>query len=52
MVSWQHGDKDTVILNDVESSLTNLGFLLGFFGSMGISNILYGEIQTMATGVN
>ena len=61
MVSWQHGDEDTMILNVDGSALTNPGkagfgglirkhdgsFQLGFFGSVGISNILHAEIQAL-----
>jgi len=65
MVSWQHGDEDTMILNVDGSALTNPGkagygglirkhdgsFQLGFFGNVGISNILHAEIQALLTGV-
>jgi hypothetical protein len=65
MVSLQHGDKDTMILNVDGSALTNPGkagygglirkhdgsFQLGFFDSVGISNILHAEIQALLTGV-
>jgi len=61
MVSWQHGDDDTMILNVDGSALTNPGkvghgglirkhddsFQLGFFESVGISNILHVEIQPL-----
>jgi hypothetical protein len=57
-VSWQHGDEDTIILNVDGSALNNSekvgygglirkhdgSFLCGFFGSVGISNILHVEI--------
>lgn len=65
MVSWQHGDEDTIILNVDGSALNNSGkanygglirkhdgsFLRGLFGSVGISNILHAEIQTLLIGI-
>jgi len=65
MVSWQHGDEDTIILNVDGSALNNPGkagygglmrkhggsFLRGFFGSVGIPNILHAEIQALLTGI-
>jgi len=65
MVSWQHGDEGTVILNVDGSALTNTrkagygglirkhdgSFQLDLFGSAGISNILHAEIQDLLTGV-
>jgi len=65
-VSWHYEDGDTVIFNVVLASvLTNPGktgygrlirkhdvsFLLGFIGSVGISNILHAEIQALLTSV-
>jgi len=61
MVSWQHGDEDTIIFNIDGSVLTNLkkmgygglickhdgSFQLGFFGNVRISNILHAEIQAI-----
>ena len=65
MVSLQHGDEDTIILNVDGSALNNPGkagygglirkhdgsFFRGFFGSVGISNILHAEIQVLFTGI-
>jgi len=64
-VSWQYGDKDTMILNVDGNALTNpekesygglirkhdRSFQLGFSGSVGISNILHAEIQALLTSV-
>ncbi|XP_024630775.1 uncharacterized protein [Medicago truncatula] len=65
MVTWQHGDEDTMILNVDGSALANLGkvgyggliskhdgnFQLGFFESVGIFNILHAEIQALWIGI-
>jgi len=64
-VCWQHGDNDTLVLNVDGSALTNPGqagyggivhnsggkFLFGFYGSVGLSNILHAEIQALLTGI-
>ncbi|AES96565.1 hypothetical protein MTR_5g038610 [Medicago truncatula] len=66
MVSWQYRDEDIMVLNVDRSALTNSrkvgygglifkhdeNFQLGFFGSVGISNILHAEIQALLTSIN
>jgi len=62
-VCWQHGDNDTLVRNVEGSALTNPGqagyggivrnfdekFMFGFYGSVGLSNILHAEIQALLT---
>jgi hypothetical protein len=64
MMSWQHGKEDAMILNVDGSALINPSkvnnggliwkhdgsFQLGLFRSVGISNILHAEIQTLLIG--
>jgi ribonuclease HI len=65
MMSWQHRKEDDMILNVDGSALINPSkvnnggliwkhdgsFQLGLFRSVGISNILHAEIQTLLIGV-